>query len=565
MKEKKSEIFWIGDRYCGLYKIGSGGMGEVWAGKSIGDRGFERIVAIKRLHYERKRRESHHRAILDEATVLQHISASPNIVSIIDLREEDGQPALIMEYVDGPELRDVLQMLSYKKADLPFPLTAYIVTEISKGLSNAHRCKHPKTGEPLNIVHRDVSPSNILLSSAGAVKLTDFGIAKSEVQTTKTRVGEIKGKYQYMPPEQARGKKIDYRTDYFALGLILYECLFGRPAYEAETDAEFIEKARDGKITYPKGISRGLKKIFEGLLSYDPDRRYSDLEQFRRDMGQLAIDSGGIATSDDLSNYLKDLNIPQLNEAIERRINLEKMHEVPCREEEAVTGISIQYGWIRNRKVLIGAVAALIVLGAAAGYIFLKSDRKAGPPLPSTAVTAPITETTAAKRDSGSLTIETSPRDASILLRYKDRKIESPSPAVFSDVPLDTTLKISARKSDYFDEDEEITLTADNPSVTRTIELRKKPLVKVRFTATPPSSVTVPGRITNQDAPSPMMSLPAGSYSVIFKNPLAVGEARATLDAQSGGSFICSADMEIDARTGAPNGEKPKAHCRKTY
>ncbi len=308
MTEKSKEIFWIGDRYCALFMIGAGGMGEVWAGKSFGDRGFERIVAIKRLHPDRRRRESHHRAILDEAAILQHLSLSPNIVSVIDLRMEDGQPALIMEYIDGPELHDILHALKERSERLPFPLAVYIATEVSKGLSSAHRCKHPKTGAPLSIVHRDVSPSNIMVSSAGAVMLTDFGIAKSAIQTAETRVGEIKGKYQYMSPEQARGKKIDYRTDYFALGLVLYECVFGKPAYEAETDAEFVEQARNGVIRYPEDIAIPLRQVFDHLLAGDPNDRYRDLEQFRRDIGKVSLDHGGTASSDDVRKYLLALD-----------------------------------------------------------------------------------------------------------------------------------------------------------------------------------------------------------------------------------------------------------------
>jgi|GEM_PF-6843279 len=554
MTERNKDIFWIGDRYCALFKIGAGGMGEVWAGKSIGDQGFERVVAIKRLHPDKRRRESLHRAIFDEATVLQHLSVSPNIVSVIDLRVEDGQPSLIMEYVDGPELRDVLRALNQKNKKLPFLLTAYIVTEISKGLSSAHGCKHPKTGQPLNVVHRDVSPSNILLSSSGAVKLTDFGIAKSTVQTTETCVGEIKGKYQYMAPEQARGRKIDYRTDYFALGLILYECLVGKPAYEAETDIEFIERARNGKIILPGGISDDLRAILKRLLAFDRDKRYDDLEQFRRDIGQIAIGRGGIATSDDLAQFLDYLDLPQLKEAVERRIYLEQARDLPDHDDAAETGIFTpdKRAWVRSRW--FKTIAATVLLGVAAvlSYSFV-FNRSPG---------SDQSFFSLAQRTHGSLTVETNPEDAIVLLRYGNRKIESPSPASFRDIPLDTPLKVSAQKADFIEVSDELTLTKDSPSITRTFDLKKKPLVRVRFTANPPSSFTIPGRIANQDAPSPLMSLPAGRYSVIFSNPLATSKAHTTLDARNGGSFICKANMEIDLAARAPTGKKPKAYCQ---
>jgi serine/threonine protein kinase len=565
MSQKKQDIFWIGDRYCGLFKIGSGGMGEVWAGKALGDRGFERIVAIKRLHFEKRYRESHHRAILDEAAVLQHLSASPNIVSVIDLREEDGQPALIMEYIDGPELSDVLHVLTKKGAALPFPLVAYIVTEVSKGLGHAHACRHPKTGEPLNIVHRDISPSNILFSSAGAVKLTDFGIAKSEIQTTQTMVGEIKGKYKYMAPEQARGLKLDYRTDYFALGLVLYECLFGKPAYEADTDVGSIEKARNGRISYPKTMQPALKRVFNKLLAFDPEHRYAELETFRRDLGEIALEADGIATSDDLATYLRALKIPQLQEAVARRIDLENTRDIPLRDQIAETGSAVFEvpPWYRKRRWQI----AIILISAAAllaGYLVIPKDQLS-PPSPvlverkSTGVSAAVS----AQVKTGEISIETEPADAIINLSYSKRKFESPSPAVFRDIPFGEKINVSVKKSDYVDAAESFTLSEDIPIIEHRFILTKRPQVKVRFTATPPSTVTIPGRLNGVDAPSPVMTLPAGSYSVVFSNPLATSSANTKLDASAGGSFICSANMQIDIATGTPNGSKPTASCRK--
>ena len=154
MSQELSKLFWIGDNYCGLYRIGSGGIGEVWIGKGIGDHGFEKVVAIKRVLRDKRLRESHQRSITDEANLLSHLSASPNIVTIETLRVENGQPYLIMEYIDGSELRDILDEVD---GPLPFPIATYIVNEISKGLSFAHHFSHPKTGTPLKKNHRDIS------------------------------------------------------------------------------------------------------------------------------------------------------------------------------------------------------------------------------------------------------------------------------------------------------------------------------------------------------------------------------------------------------------------------
>ena len=567
-----NEGFWIGDRYCGLFRISSGGMGEVWVGKAMGDRGFERPVAIKRILSHRRRKESYHRAIIDEASVLQHLSASPNIVSIIDLREEGGQPYLIMEYIDGSELRDVIVFLQSRKAKLPLPLSFYIAIEISKGLSSAHECKHPKTGESLNIIHRDVSPSNVMLSSLGAVKLADFGIAKHQLQTSETQVGEIKGKFRYMAPEQARGGSIDYRVDYFALGLNLYECLVGRPAYEAETDAQMIELARNGKIPYPEQTDRDLLAILHKLLAFNPGDRYQDLEQFRQKLGQAAMHLGGVATSEDLSKFLGNLNLPQHRAAVRRRKRIEKSKRLPPKSKAAAAADTQTTGaWWRGgirRPAAIIAAAVVITIGVAVGgaWWIQKSsgDLKTGPV---EAADGPRIDDRAGfisrAAPKGTIDIRTEPSAADIVIRHKKRKIELASPALLSDIPLDTPVHISISKPGYQEVSKKITLTRENPRYAEVIPLKKKPSIAIRFTAIPPSQVTVPGRFKNLDAPSPLKKMPAGTYRVIFSNPLTSSKAIATL-AADGGSYVCSANMQIDPTSGQSTGKAPTAWCRKS-
>lgn len=564
---ERPAIFWIGDRYCGLVKLGSGGMGEVWAGKLLGDRGFEQIVAIKRLNVDRRRFERDHRALLDEATILQHLSASPNIVTVIDLREQDGHPALILEYIDGPELRDVLKFLAARDERLPFPIMAYITTEISKGLSYAHQCRHPKTAEPLGIIHRDVSPSNIMISSAGAVKLTDFGIAKSQIQTVETHFGEIKGKFAYMAPEQARGKKLDYRTDYFALGLILYECFYGRPAYRAESDAAFIEQARTAEIDFPFP-ARELESIFQRLLAFDPAKRYADLDEFRRDIASAAIQLGGMATSEDLKRYLVDLNIPQLQLAVERRKNLELAQVSSDRADADLTGTDTNaVGWLRQRwRLLAAGSAGVVVVGLA--IVLLLRGRSPLPPAPVTFAAAPATAAVPAQQPvimtSGVLRVMSDPAGATItVMKGKDRLGSAQSPATFSDLPLDTPLNIRVTHQDYVPTDMDVMLTAGAQELSKSVVLGKRPSISVRFTSTPPSSVSVPGRFKNQDAPSPPLTMPAGSYKVTFTNPLASVPASTTLNAAEAGRYRCHADMKIDATTHSPSGERPTASCMK--
>lgn len=565
--------FWIGDRYCGLFRIGSGGMGEVWAGKAVGDRGFERPVAIKRILFRRRRKESHHRAIIDEAAVLQHLSASPNIVNIIDLREEDGQPYLIMEYIDGAELKDVIEHLQGRGERLPLPLAFYIANEISKGLSSAHACKHPQTGEPLNIVHRDVSPSNVMLSSQGLVKLTDFGIAKHELQTAETQIGEIKGKFRYMAPEQARGEAIDRRADYFALGLTFYECLFGKPAYDADSDASMIDLARSGRIPYDDEMGRDILDVLKRLLAVDPAERYLDLERFRNELGMVALQRGGIATAEELSKFLAGLDIPEHRAAIRRRKKIEESRLLPAKRAKSVsvaTGTTRPslLGWIRSRPAMVASAAIIVISVISAGtWMFLHPTAKDSETAPVAAQAGPgSVDRSGVESDAapaGVIDIKTVPAGASILIRHSNRRIEAPSPALLTDIPLDTPIQIEIAKAGYENVSKKITLLKENPRFEETFSLSRGAPASVRFSATPPSQVTVPGQFDNLDAPSPLKRIPPGTYRVIFSNPLAGSKAVTTLVAAGSGSYVCSANMQIDPTSGQPTEKAPTASCTK--
>lgn len=567
MSARDGASFWLGDRYCGLVKLGSGGMGEVWAGKAFGDHGFEQIVAIKRLHVDRCRMEADHRALLDEAMILQHLSASPNIVSVIDLRDADGQPALILEYIDGPELRDVLKLLSARGERLPFPILAFIMTEVSKALSYAHQCCHPKTAAPLGIIHRDVTPSNIMISSAGAVKLTDFGIAKSEIQTVETHVGEIKGKFAYMSPEQARGRKLDYRSDYFALGLVLFECFYGRPAYQAKSDAAFIEQARSASIDYPHQAGE-LDPIFKRLLACEPSKRYTDLDEFRRDLASASIQLCGMATSVELRRYLAELGLPQLDLAVERRRNLEQVQPSPQRSDpEATHTGALSVSWILAHWKPIAATSTVFIVAAVSAWLLFRG-RPSTVQAFSPATTPPVpashsSDPTAVPSATGVLNVNSDPVGAVISVLNGSHRIASQkAPAQFTDLPLGTRLNVSASFPEYASAESEVTLTPVSPELSKTFVLKKRQSVTVRFTADPPSSFSIPGLFRNQDAPSPPLSVPTGKYRVTFSNPLASSPATANLDAAENGRYRCHANMRVDPATGTSNGT-PQATCQK--
>ncbi len=309
----------------------------VWSGKVYGSSGFEKIVAIKLLHKDKVHQEIYHRALTDEA-LLQVQLKHPNIVDVYDLNIAGENPYLVMEYVEGIELWDLLRRLTK-------PLAIYIVYEISKALSYAHGRASPETGRPLQIVHRDVSPSNILLSKEGEVKLSDFGIAKSILQTQVTQVGQIKGKFRYMSPEQARGEPLDYRSDIFSLGLVFYECLFGQKAYRGDTDTEILRQAQEGQLVYPEGMAPALKKIFERLCASQPGNRYTDLADFRQDLKEWAATGEGMATAEELKPFLAELSSESLQNSIAAK------HQAQAWKPQASSEILDQSGRIQTLAI----------------------------------------------------------------------------------------------------------------------------------------------------------------------------------------------------------------------
>ncbi len=210
-------------RYLLQQRLGRGGMAEVFRATVDGPGGFSRPVAIKRILPEYSQDEWFTRMIADEARIVSRL-AHPNIVQILDAGEVDGSWYIAFELVDGTDLFQLLQRIYSRGQALPQAYACHIAAEVAAGLDHAHS-RRDEHGQPLGIVHRDVSPQNVLLSWLGEVKLGDFGIARARQRTSETQAGTIKGKIYYMSPEQARGETVDHRSDLFAVGILLYETL----------------------------------------------------------------------------------------------------------------------------------------------------------------------------------------------------------------------------------------------------------------------------------------------------------------------------------------------------
>lgn len=260
-----------------LQKIATGGMAEIHLARVGGVEGFSRRVVVKRMLPQLAVREDFVNMFLDEARLAANL-IHPNIVQVFNLGEVDGSYFMAMELIDGPHLGALFAHSLRQRRPLPIELCVYMVARAADGLDFAHNHIDPGTGKPLNVVHRDISPQNLLVSRHGDVKVTDFGVAKAETQKAKTRTGIIKGKVSYMSPEQCLGETVDRRTDVFALGVVLYELLTRRRLYREKSDLLVMQRITAEDVRPPSEVNPGvdmeLDEISLRALAKDADHRF---------------------------------------------------------------------------------------------------------------------------------------------------------------------------------------------------------------------------------------------------------------------------------------------------
>jgi TonB family protein len=293
-----------------LERIAAGGMAELSKARLSGAEGFQKILAIKKILPHLADNEEFIAMFADEAKLAAQLN-HPNIVHIFDLGKiESGGYFIAMEYVDGRDLRTILQSAKELGTPLPPPLAVYIASKIAAALDYAHRRKDAE-GHDLNIVHRDVSPPNILISYEGDIKLCDFGIAKAASKASQTQSGALKGKVQYMSPEQAWGRPIDKRSDIFSLGCVLYEMLTEQKLFRGDTDLSVLEKVRAAQVSPPSAINPEVPKSLDAVLmkalARDLDDRYSNASEMLRDLEAVLYSYSPAPGSADLAIYLHRL------------------------------------------------------------------------------------------------------------------------------------------------------------------------------------------------------------------------------------------------------------------
>lgn len=299
-----SQTFQKLGRYIIVDEIAKGGMATIYRGKLIGVAGFEKDVAIKQILPYWSHQEEFIHMLIDEAKTLVHLHHN-NIVQVIELAKEDDSYFIVMEFVDGFDVRKLLKALTQKQIQLPLQIACFIIKEVLRGLEFAHKRKSPE-GKNLEIVHRDISPQNILVGYDGNVKITDFGIAKVIGKNTETAAGVLKGKFSYMSPEQATGKDLDHKTDLFALGSVFYELIFNQKAFDGKNDFETIEKVKNIDYNYPFEIDDDLKNILHLALHADPEKRFQSAQEFRKHIQDYETKNQFSITSEDLREFLHE-------------------------------------------------------------------------------------------------------------------------------------------------------------------------------------------------------------------------------------------------------------------
>lgn len=277
-------------KYILLEKLAAGGMAEVYFAKSTGAVGVSKFIAIKRILPQFSENPEFVEMFKEEAKLAVNLNHS-NVVSIFDFGVERGQFYIVMDYVEGKNLRQFNNELKKQNKALSIEDVVFIIKEAAAGLDHAHRCVDAQTGKPLNIIHRDISPQNIMVSYEGEIKLIDFGIAKAETQMEATKAGTLKGKFGYMSPEQVEGQAIDSRTDVFSLGIVLWEMLANERLFAASNEAAILNKIRSCQIPPIRklcpNVPPELEKIVNKALAKDKGLRYESAAAFHRDLNRF--------------------------------------------------------------------------------------------------------------------------------------------------------------------------------------------------------------------------------------------------------------------------------------
>ncbi len=395
-------------KYEIITHLASGGMADIFLSRARGIQGFEKLAIIKRVRQDRAFDKKMVDLFLDEARLaasLQH----PNIVQVFEFGIVEGSYFLAMEYVHGEDVHSLLKRMRETKGAIPLPEIFAIVVGVCQGLHYAHECVGPN-GRPLGIVHRDISPSNVLISYDGAVMITDFGIAKATGRSSETTTGTVRGKLAYMSPEQCRGMPLDRRSDIFAIGTLLHELSTGETLFKGTSDFEVMKAIVEDPIRPPSarvaGYPSELDRIVGKALARDPAHRYATARELQLDIERFAVEQKLPISSARLAGFMQQQFADRIA-AWRERVSLDyaaraaaarpPSAEVEIIDAEATTrdeAPTLQRPARRARTGIIAGVAAAAAMIVVAQRQLASSHAAAAPPaLITTATTVPTPPT----------------------------------------------------------------------------------------------------------------------------------------------------------------------------
>jgi serine/threonine protein kinase len=383
------------DRYELVGEIASGGMATVYLARLGGVGGFQRFVAMKRLHPHLQGEKEFVEMFLDEARLSAGIH-HPNVVAILEVGASPVGYYLVMEYVEGDTLARLLARAASNSQRIPTQIALRMVLDALAGLHAAHELKDDQ-GELVHLVHRDVSPQNVLVGVDGIARITDFGVARASSRLTATRVGQLKGKLAYMAPEQAQGDPIDRRADVFSAGVLIWETLASKRLFKAENEVATLQRVMNDPIPpltrVAPHISREVASVVHRALDRDPTKRFQTAAEFADALEAAAGGRDGIADPRDVASFVKTTlgtEIEQQREAVRAWIARSEPSQVgvfappgaPSSVSVAAMSIpegsqSLSQGALhggtapRRSRVILGVVALLVALFAGGGGFWL--------------------------------------------------------------------------------------------------------------------------------------------------------------------------------------------------
>jgi serine/threonine-protein kinase len=295
------------DRYELICPIAEGGMASVWIARQTGKHGFHKLVAVKTILPKFAEDPHFQKMFIDEARLAARIEHA-NVTAILDVGEQNDVTYLVMEYVDGDALSKLHRAAVKRGARIPPGVVLRVVADVCGGLHTAHELRDER-GQPLGVVHRDVSPQNVLVSTRGVAKLIDFGIAKAGDRLSgDTNTDQLKGKVQYMAPEQALGHAIDRRADVWAVGAVLYHLLAGKPPFDAGSEVQTLLFLSSGRppVPLPPGIPAPVSAVVKRALTSAPDGRYATALDLQRAIEQAMLEANLVTTTSGVAAYLAE-------------------------------------------------------------------------------------------------------------------------------------------------------------------------------------------------------------------------------------------------------------------